>query len=52
MSGKASKSQIEKFKRAARELGADKGDEETLDKALRKMKRQPEQDDLKRDDKP
>lgn len=34
--------QIEKFKRAARELGADESDEVALDKALRKMKRQPE----------
>ncbi len=36
------KTQSEKFKRAARELGADESDEVALDKALRKMKRQPE----------
>ena len=38
-------SQSEKFKRAARELGADESDEVALDKALRKMKRQPEKDE-------
>lgn len=45
----ANKSQLDKFKEAARELGADE-DEQKFDKALRKM-RQKNDDKAKGDDK-
>ena len=45
----AKKSQSDKFQEAARELGAD-GDEETLDRALRKMKERPAKDKKPEDD--
>lgn len=38
-------SQSEKFKRAARELGADESDEGALDRALRKMRKGPSSKD-------
>ena len=50
MGRKETDTQIEKFKRAARELGADESDEVALDKALRKMKRQPEKGEHQKDE--
>ena len=44
------KSQSEKFKEAARELGGDQ-DEEAFDRALKKMKDQPKRSDKKEDGK-